>query len=304
MAGEESAAVTCEIAQSHHGALTIEESDAGFRPFYGRRYVRTDGGQASGRVAGTFVPARGFMKDQRALIELINQCAQEETDPERHLTAWEAPELWVSSSESNGPDHLPRSPGPTPFQFTFLTAFRRRGRYDLARRSALPWLYGIATNLIGRHKRTEARQLNLLARTGVDPITEPFTPRSDERLSAQAAQQHLAAALAALPAGHRDVLLLVTCGGLGYTEAAEALGIRVGGVESGRRAARGVLSARRAAGRALPRGGHDSRGGDGEGGAGRRGAHGHRGGDGLAPRGQGRVHLRPKDLRLSRPLGD
>ncbi|MEU7004522.1 RNA polymerase sigma factor [Nonomuraea sp. NPDC046570] len=115
---------------------------------------------------------------------------------------------------------------------TFLAAFRQRGRYDLVRHSALPWLYGIATNLIGRHKRTEARQLNLLARTGVDPVTEPFTSRSDERLSAQAVRQRLAAALAALPAGHRDVLLLVTWGGLSYTEAAEALGIRVGTVRS------------------------------------------------------------------------
>lgn len=115
---------------------------------------------------------------------------------------------------------------------TFLTAFRQRGRYDLARHNALPWLYGIATNLIGRHKRTEARQLNLLARTGVDPVTEPFTSRSDERLSAQAVQRNLAAALVTLPAGHRDVLLLVTWGGLTYTEAAEALGIRVGTVRS------------------------------------------------------------------------
>jgi hypothetical protein len=32
------------------------------------------------------------MKDRRALVELINQCAHEETDPERHLTAWETPE--------------------------------------------------------------------------------------------------------------------------------------------------------------------------------------------------------------------
>ncbi|MGP3918976.1 hypothetical protein [Nonomuraea sp. 10N515B] len=31
-------------------------------------------------------------QDRRALAELINQFAQEETDPERHLTAWETPE--------------------------------------------------------------------------------------------------------------------------------------------------------------------------------------------------------------------
>ncbi|MGN9840187.1 hypothetical protein ACTMTI_18885 [Nonomuraea sp. H19] len=31
-------------------------------------------------------------QDRQALAELINQFAQEETDPERQLTAWEAPE--------------------------------------------------------------------------------------------------------------------------------------------------------------------------------------------------------------------
>ncbi len=41
---------------------------------------------------------------------------------------------------------------------TFLLAFRQRDRYDLARLDARPWLYGIATNLIGRHRRAEIRQ--------------------------------------------------------------------------------------------------------------------------------------------------
>ncbi|WP_237110456.1 hypothetical protein [Nonomuraea sp. MG754425] len=30
--------------------------------------------------------------DRRALADVINQFSQQETDPERHLTAWEAPE--------------------------------------------------------------------------------------------------------------------------------------------------------------------------------------------------------------------
>jgi hypothetical protein len=37
---------------------------------------------------------------------------------------------------------------------TFLTAFRQRGQYDQGRPDARPWLYGIATNLIGRHRRS------------------------------------------------------------------------------------------------------------------------------------------------------
>lgn len=35
---------------------------------------------------------------------------------------------------------------------TFLVAFDRRHRYDPARPDARPWLYGIATNLIRRHR--------------------------------------------------------------------------------------------------------------------------------------------------------
>ncbi|TNY36347.1 RNA polymerase sigma factor [Thermomonospora catenispora] len=115
---------------------------------------------------------------------------------------------------------------------TFLTAFRQRARYDVARPDARPWLYGIATNLIGRHVRTEVRRLRALERTGVDPVTAPFTERSDERVSAAAVRRALAAALAALPAGHRDALLLVAWGGLSYEETAQALGVRIGTVRS------------------------------------------------------------------------
>lgn len=115
---------------------------------------------------------------------------------------------------------------------TFLAAFRQRDRYDLARPNARPWLYGIATNLMGRHVRTEVRQLRVLERMGTDPVMEPFTERSDERLSAGASGRALASALAALPKGHRDALLLVAWGDLSYAEAAQALDVRVGTVRS------------------------------------------------------------------------
>lgn len=115
---------------------------------------------------------------------------------------------------------------------TFLTAFRQRDGYDLSRPNARPWLFGIATNLMGRHVRTEVRQLRLLSRTGTDPVTAPFTERSDERLSAEASGPALAGALAALPTGHRDALLLVAWGDLSYPEVAQALGVRVGTVRS------------------------------------------------------------------------
>jgi RNA polymerase sigma factor (sigma-70 family) len=115
---------------------------------------------------------------------------------------------------------------------TFLAAFGQRGRYDLEHRSARPWLYGIATNLIGRYRRTEIQQYRALARTGHDPVTEPFTDRIDAAVSAEGTRKQLAAALARLPTVHRDTLLLVVWGDLSYTEAAAALGVPAGTVRS------------------------------------------------------------------------
>jgi len=115
---------------------------------------------------------------------------------------------------------------------TFLRAFRQRDRYDMTRADARPWLYGIATNLIGSHRRAETRQYRALARTGIDPVSEPFTDRVDAAVSASAANKKLAAALAGLPAAHRDTLLLVAWGDLSYEEAAAALGVPVGTVRS------------------------------------------------------------------------
>jgi len=36
----------------------------------------------------------------------------------------------------------------------FRIGFERRAHYDVERLSARPWLYGIATNLVARHRRS------------------------------------------------------------------------------------------------------------------------------------------------------
>jgi RNA polymerase sigma factor (sigma-70 family) len=115
---------------------------------------------------------------------------------------------------------------------TFLLAFRQRNRYDLARSDARPWLYGIATNLIGRHRRAEIRLYRALARTGADPVTEPFTDRVDDRVSAGHASRQLATALARLSADLRDTILLAAWSDLSYEEIAVALGVPTGTVRS------------------------------------------------------------------------
>jgi RNA polymerase sigma-70 factor (ECF subfamily) len=114
----------------------------------------------------------------------------------------------------------------------FLTAFRQRDRYQPSQPDARPWLYGIATNLIGRHRRSEVRMYRALARTGADPVTEPFTDQVEARVTAAGTARPLAAALAQLPAAHRNALLLVAWGDLTYEQAATSLGVPVGTVRS------------------------------------------------------------------------
>ncbi|MCP2339970.1 RNA polymerase sigma factor [Actinomadura rupiterrae] len=115
---------------------------------------------------------------------------------------------------------------------TFLIAFDRRDAYDLSRPDARPWLYGIASNLIARHHRAEARQYRALARTGPDGPSEGPEDRAAARLDASAARGPLADALADLAGGERDVLLLVAWAQLSMQEVAEALDLPAGTVRS------------------------------------------------------------------------
>jgi RNA polymerase sigma factor (sigma-70 family) len=115
---------------------------------------------------------------------------------------------------------------------TFLIAFQARARYDLAYADARPWLYGIATNLIGRRHRAETRFWRLIAQTGVDDTVEPPIDQVTDRVTAQSMRRELASAVAGLPRGQRDVLLLTAAGGLSAEEIASALGIAKGTVHS------------------------------------------------------------------------
>ncbi|MEU8122205.1 RNA polymerase sigma factor [Spirillospora sp. NPDC049024] len=127
---------------------------------------------------------------------------------------------------------------------TFLIAFRRRDRYDLSRRDAAPWLYGIATNLIGERRRAEVRMYRAYARSGADPLAaEGHAQRVADAVSAQAEGSRLAAALASLKKRDRDALLLYTWGDLSYEEVARALDVPVGTVRSRLNRARRSLRA-------------------------------------------------------------
>jgi RNA polymerase sigma factor (sigma-70 family) len=107
----------------------------------------------------------------------------------------------------------------------FVRAFRVRGRYRAEHDRALPWLLGIANNLIADHRRLERRRLATMKRITAE------APGLVEHEQAGLAPE-LVSALRALPASERDTLLLVVWGELSQDEAAIALGVPVGTVSS------------------------------------------------------------------------
>lgn len=123
----------------------------------------------------------------------------------------------------------------------FLAAFRSRGRFDKRSGSARPWLYGIANNLIHKHRREEVRALLALSRTGRDPLTQQWTDEAAEPAAVETLEPPLALALATLANRDRDVLLLVAWADLTYDEVAQALRIPVGTVRSRLNRARGQV---------------------------------------------------------------
>jgi RNA polymerase sigma factor (sigma-70 family) len=116
-------------------------------------------------------------------------------------------------------------PGEDVTSEVFARAFHARARYRAERDSALPWLLGIANNVIADHRRLERRRLAGLERVARE------TPGLVEHPDAGLAPE-LAAALRRLPAVERDALLLVVWGELTQDEAAAALAVPVGTVSS------------------------------------------------------------------------
>lgn len=115
----------------------------------------------------------------------------------------------------------------------FRIAFEKRATYDSARPNARPWLYGIATNLLARHRRREARRFHAMARVlAQSPSAADATEAVVDALDAQDLWPRVAQVLGALPAPERDALVLYVWEELSYEEIAAALDIPVGTVRS------------------------------------------------------------------------
>jgi RNA polymerase sigma-70 factor (ECF subfamily) len=126
---------------------------------------------------------------------------------------------------------------------TFIEAFRHRARFDPSHgTSALPWLLGIATNVIGRRREAERRWLRRSPLT-TGPEADA-TEDADARLDSLQLGPQLAAALAGLRRRDRIALLLHVTGDLSIEQVAQALDVPPGTIKSRLHRARRVLAAR------------------------------------------------------------
>lgn len=113
----------------------------------------------------------------------------------------------------------------------FLEAWRRRDARIRPGR-VLPWLYGIATNVVRNRRRSERRYAAALHRLppdvlAPDPADDVVAQIDDERR-----MKRLLERVSELPQREQDVLALCVWSELSYEDAASALGLPTGTVRS------------------------------------------------------------------------
>jgi len=125
----------------------------------------------------------------------------------------------------------------------FLEAWRRRADVDLLNEPALPWLYGVATNLLHNQRRALRRHRAAIDRIAQPAVSPDFSDDLAARLDDEQRMRRVLAQMQHLSAGEQDVLALCAWQDLSYEDAARALGIPVGTVRSRLSRARARLAA-------------------------------------------------------------
>lgn len=123
----------------------------------------------------------------------------------------------------------------------FLEAWRRHGDAVVFEGKLLPWLFGIATNVLRNRRRTLWRHRRLLRELAHE--RSACMPDDPERWVAVERMRSLLRQIKHLPSAQQDVLALCVWSGLSYEEAAAALGVPVGTVRSRLARARAALAA-------------------------------------------------------------
>ncbi|MEV7900947.1 RNA polymerase sigma factor [Streptomyces anulatus] len=115
---------------------------------------------------------------------------------------------------------------------TFLEAWRLRGKLRDEGESPRPWLMGIAVNVLRNTGRAARRHQRALARVPLRDVLPDFADELVGRITDSGELAATKRALGQLRRAEREVFALCVWSGLGYAEAAEALGVPVGTVRS------------------------------------------------------------------------
>ena len=125
-------------------------------------------------------------------------------------------------------------------QVVFLEAWRRRSK-ELPADKVLPWLYGIATNVVRNQRRSERRFAAALSRLPSAEVEPDFADRAVERLDYERQAGKAIGLLHKLPKPEQEVFFLCAAMEVSYEDAAFALDIPIGTVRSRLSSARARL---------------------------------------------------------------
>ena len=125
----------------------------------------------------------------------------------------------------------------------FLEAWRSRERAEAYGGEALPWLYGIATNVCRNLTRSQRRYAAAVRRLPRPTDGADHADDVGDRVDSERTMARITEEMAALPERDREVIALVVWSGLSYEQAAQALGVPVGTVRSRLARARARLGA-------------------------------------------------------------
>jgi len=113
----------------------------------------------------------------------------------------------------------------------FLEAWRQRAKV-LPPGKVLPWLFGIATNVVRNERRSERRHTAALRRMPRPRADDRAVELTDARLDEQRQMTRVLALIERLSRGEQEVFVLCGWFDLSYEDAAVALEIPVGTVRS------------------------------------------------------------------------
>jgi RNA polymerase sigma-70 factor, ECF subfamily len=130
---------------------------------------------------------------------------------------------------------------------TFVEAMASVSSFDPERGSMRTWLFGIASNLVRRHWRTEERRIRALARDAASPVTgiDPLLTMTGvvDRVDAATEAEALIDELGRLEEIDRELLALTGWESMSSAEAGAVIGMNAATVRSRVRRARARLRA-------------------------------------------------------------